>query len=87
LELLKIGFVLLVLLGVLPLPRAVLQALARGTGDMVVTGLVRPLVQHLRFRAHLPLVLLEAAVMPCLFHAVSRGMMASECECHGASLE
>jgi hypothetical protein len=69
-ELLKVGLVLLGLLGVpLPMPTALLQALARGGGDVVVTGLVRPLVQHLRYRLHLLLVLLEAAVMPCLFHA------------------
>ena len=54
----------------LPLPLRLLHTLYRRRGDVAATGLLRPLLQHLRFRLHLPLVLLEAAAMPCLFHPV-----------------
>jgi hypothetical protein len=69
-ELLKVLTIMLAILGVLPLPRKLLAALSKSRGDVVVTGLMRPLLQHLRFRWHMAVVLLEAVAMPCLFYAV-----------------
>jgi hypothetical protein len=69
-EVFKVCLMVLALLGVLPLPRALMRSLSRSRGDVVVTGLLRPLLQHLRFRVHVWVVALEAAAMPCLFYCV-----------------
>jgi hypothetical protein len=69
-EVFKVCLMVLALLGVLPLPKGLLKSLSRSRGDVVVTGLLRPLLQHLRFRVHALVVLLEAATMPCMFHSV-----------------
>jgi hypothetical protein len=72
----EVGKNLLIVLGAwgvipLALPAAALGSIYRSRADVVIFGLIRPLLQHLRWRLHLLLVALEAATMPWLFAQVA----------------
>jgi hypothetical protein len=54
----------------MPMPTAALTTIYRSHADLVIFGLIRPLLQPVRWRLHLLLVTLEAATMPWLFAQV-----------------
>jgi hypothetical protein len=68
----EVGKNTLILLGAngvirMRMPVAALTTLYKSRADLVIFGLIRPLLQHVRWRLHLLLVALEAATMPWLF--------------------
>ncbi len=67
----------------LSLPAPALITLYKLRADLVIFGLIRPLLQHMRWRMHLVLVALEAATMPWLLSWVVPSWVAGHAQVRG----